>query len=89
MRIPRAGLLGSTMTIADRTQAAAKPGTVRCSEAAYKAYLASSYTFDMEDDAPFPEAHSPVMRGDTPFCNLFASAKPRKTASDIYGSIGL
>ena len=49
--LPFAGLLGETMKIAEKTQSAAKPGTIRCSDAARAAYLASAYRFDAEDDS--------------------------------------
>lgn len=38
------------MKIAEKTQSAAKPGTIRCSDAARAAYLASAYRFDAEDE---------------------------------------
>lgn len=56
------------MTIAERTQSTARPGTIRCSDEAREAYLASSYHFeaeDADDDALtrtiFPAAVQPVV----------------------------
>lgn len=43
------GLLGEAMTIAEKTQSTARPGTIRCSDEAREAYLASSYHFDAEE----------------------------------------
>ena len=85
------------MKIAEQTQSAAKPGTIRCSDAALAVYLASAYRFDAEDDggAPPPlsfRAHR-VSSVPTPHCDHRANGHSHTAAAppsyDVLEMIGV